>query len=96
MNGPPVISRTVTVRNRNGLHLRPWMAVTKLAQPYKSKIEIVKEFMRVDVRSIITLMTLAAECGDELIVEGQGEDAESAVAAIADFLAGFEDNEEST
>lgn len=96
MSGTPVICRTVTVQNRNGLHLRPWTTAVKLAKPYKSKIEIVKEFVRVDIRSVISLMTLAAQYGDELIVEGQGEDAESAVAAVADFLNGYVEPEEST
>jgi phosphotransferase system HPr (HPr) family protein len=96
MSGSPVICRTVTVRNRNGLHLRPWVSAVKLAQPYKSKIEIVKEFVRVDMRSVISLMTLGVRQGESFVVEAVGEDAEAAVAAVADFLNEYVEPEEST
>lgn len=96
MSGPPVISRTVTVQNRNGLHLRPWVSAVKLAQPYKSKIEIVKEFVRVDMRSVISLMTLGVRHGETFVVEAVGEDAESAVAAIAAFLNEYSEPEDSS
>ena len=96
MDGQPIISRTVTVKNPSGLHLRPWSMAVKLAHPYKSKIEIVKEFVRFDMRSVISLMTLAVRQGETLIVEAQGDDAESAVAAVANFLDGYVEPEEST
>jgi phosphocarrier protein HPr len=89
MSDVPVISRSVTVKNPSGLHLRPWYMVVKLAQPYKSKIEVVKEFVRVDARSVLSLMTLGVRQGETIVVEAVGDDAESAVAALVDFLDGY-------
>lgn len=94
MSGTSVISRAVTVKNPNGLHLRPWYMVVKLVQPYKSKIEIVKEFARVDARSVLSLMTLGVRHGETIVVEADGEDAEAAVAALAEFLDGYVETEE--
>lgn len=96
MSGPPVISRTVTVKNPNGLHLRPWSLLVKMAYRYTSKIEIVKdECPRMDARSIISLLALGAKCGDVIVVEAQGDDAEAAVASLADFLDTYVEPEES-
>jgi phosphotransferase system HPr (HPr) family protein len=89
MSDAPAISRSITVKNPNGLHLRPWYMVVKLAQPYKSKIEVVKEFVRVDARSVLSLMTLGVKQGETILVEAVGDDAESAVAALAEFLDGY-------
>ena len=95
MSDVSVTSRSVTLKYPNGLHLRPWYMVVKLAQPYKSKIEIVKEFVRVDARSVLSLMTLGVRQGETIVVEADGEDAEKAVAALAEFLDGYvEDPEE--
>lgn len=88
------VSRMVTVKNPNGLHLRPWYLVVKMVQPYKSKIEIVKEFARVDARSVLSLMTLGVKQGEQIVVEAEGEDAETAVAALAEFLDGYVEQEE--
>jgi phosphocarrier protein HPr len=94
MSDAPVKSRAVTVKNPSGLHLRPWYMVVKLVQPYKSKIEVVKEFVRVDARSVLQLMTLGVKQGETIVVEAEGDDAESAVAALAEFLDGYVEEQE--
>jgi len=96
MSGPPVVSRTVTVKNPSGLHLRPWYMVVKLAQPYKAKIEIVKEVARADARSVLSLMTLGVRQGETIVVEAEGDDAETAVAALVAFLDGYVEEQEET
>ena len=95
MSGAPVVSRAVTVKNPSGLHLRPWYMVVKLVQPFKAKIEIVKEFARVDARSVLSLMTLGVKQGELVVVEAEGDDAETAVAAVAEFLDTYVEQEES-
>ena len=80
-------SRAVTIVNANGLHARPADKMVKLAAQFKSRIEIIKGHERVDGRSIISLLTLAAEQGTELVVEATGEDAQAAVDALAALIA---------
>ena len=94
MSDAPVKSRAVTVKNPNGLHLRPWLMVVKLAQPYKSKIEVVKEFARADARSVLSLMSLGVRQGETIVVEAEGDDAESAVAALVELLDGYVEEQE--
>lgn len=80
-------SRVVTITNPNGLHARPADQIVKVASQFKSRIEILKGHERVDGRSIISLLTLAAEQGTELVIEASGEDAQSAVDALAELIA---------
>jgi phosphotransferase system HPr (HPr) family protein len=82
-----IYSRVVTIVNASGLHARPADKLVKLATQYKCRLEIIKGHERVDGRSIISLLTLAAEKGTELTLEGNGEDAQAAVDAMAELIA---------
>jgi phosphocarrier protein len=53
---------------------------------FTSEIEVVRENLRVDGKSIMHMLTLGAEPGAELALEARGEDAEQAVAALARFI----------
>ncbi|MCE9607800.1 MAG: HPr family phosphocarrier protein [Planctomycetia bacterium] len=94
MSGSPVVSRSFTVKLVNGLHLRPWMGFVKLCQRYQAKIEVVKESARCDGRSMLSLLSLSAKCGDVVVIEASGEDAEQALTALIEFLDGYVDAEE--
>jgi phosphocarrier protein len=80
------IDRTVTIINRLGLHARPAGEFVKTASKFKSKITISKGELEVNGKSIMGVMTLAAECGSEVTVRADGVDAESAVDALANVL----------
>ncbi|MDD3536470.1 MAG: HPr family phosphocarrier protein [Candidatus Cloacimonetes bacterium] len=68
--------KTVRVKNKLGLHARPSALVVKAATKYRSDFFIEKEGTRVNGKSILGVMMLAAECGSvlELIVDGVDED----------------------
>jgi phosphocarrier protein HPr len=86
MNGQP-LERKVIITNPIGFHLRPIAAFAKLAGTFQSTITVRKDDRRVNGKSPLELMLLAAEQGTELIVEAQGDDAEPAVEALAALLA---------
>jgi phosphocarrier protein HPr len=84
--------RLVTVRNPQGLHARPADMFVRLALQFASHIEIVKDGERFDGKSILSLMTLAAEQGTELVLRADGPDAEEALVALAElFGRGFDE-----
>ena len=88
-------SRTVTVVNPQGLHARPVDQFVKLAVQFKSKIEVVKAGERVDGKSILSVLTLAAEQGTQLSIEATGHDAEEALEALTGLIeSGFAEEEE--
>lgn len=87
--------RTVIVRNPQGLHARPAYMFAEMAARFTAKIEIIKGNERVDGKSILSIMTLAAEQGTALDLEAVGQDAEDAIEALADLVdRGFPGGEE--
>jgi phosphocarrier protein len=87
-----VVERRATVANELGLHARPAATFVKLAGKFRSEISITKDSMMVNGKSIMGVMTLAAECGSLLIIRAEGDDAETAARALADLVdSGFQD-----
>lgn len=80
------VTRTVVITNPQGLHARPADLFVKTAQRYDSKIEIVKENLRVDGKSILDLLMLAAVEGTSLLIEASGGDADQAIAALCKLV----------
>ena len=87
----------VVVTNEQGLHARPADLVAREAQRWESRIEFIGKSQRVDGKSILDLLTLAAEEGTHLVVEATGPDAREALDAIGNlFNKKFASNESST
>lgn len=76
------ISREVVVGIEQGLHARPADLLAREARKWQSRIELVGKTQRVDGKSILDVLTLAAEAGTRLVVEATGPDAREAVEAI--------------
>jgi phosphocarrier protein HPr len=77
-----VFTSSVHIDTENGLHIRPAEALARLANRFKSRIEIVYENQRVDAKSIMEMLTLGAGRGAELQLEARGDDAQQAIEAI--------------
>jgi len=85
--------RQVTVVNPQGLHARPAGAVAQLASRFHSNIELIRDGTRADAKSILAVLTLAAEQGTQLTIQATGEDAGAALDALSRlFAAGFGEN----
>ena len=85
-------SRVVTVKNSQGLHARPADMFVRLAMQFESLVEIERDGDRFDGKSILSLMTLAAEQGTQLLLRAEGPDASEALEALAElFGRGFDE-----
>ena len=94
MNTSP-FTRTVTVRNPQGLHARPADLLVRTASSYQSNILIGKDGELVDCKSILSLLTLGAGPGTVLSISAEGDDAADAIESIVQlFDAGFDDTNE--
>lgn len=78
--------RQARVTNPLGLHARPAAQLVKLAATFESEIELVKDDLPVNGKSIMGVMMLAAECGSTLTIRAQGPDADRAAQALADLV----------
>ena len=82
-----VIERDAKIVNPLGMHARPAAEFVKLASRFKSAIEVRKDDLAVNGKSIMGVMMLAAECGSSLTIKTDGEDAESAMEALLALVA---------
>jgi phosphocarrier protein HPr len=94
-DGDGIVCRsTVTIRNRRGLHARAAARFVKLADQFDAEIIVAKNGTAVSGRSIMGLMMLAAGPGVSIELRGSGPEAERAVAALADLIAGGFDEQQ--
>ena len=78
-----LVERTVRIVNSLGLHARPAASFVKIAGRHQCQIAVRKDDLEVNGKSIMGMMMLAAECGSDLVIRADGEDAESAVEELA-------------
>lgn len=87
-----VAERAVPIVNPLGLHARPAAEFVKLASRFRADVEVEKDGMTVNGKSIMGVMTLAAECGSTIRIRSAGDDAEAALTALTDLVArGFDE-----
>lgn len=88
-----MLTGNVKIKNSLGLHARPAMTLVDCASRYQSEIVLLHEGQRVDAKSIMELMMLAAGEGTELGLEVSGNDADVAFQAVVElFDQGFGEN----
>jgi len=83
-----VVEKEVTIVNKAGMHTRPASAIVRIAAKYKSDFFISKNGFEVNGKSIIGVMTLAAEQGSQLTLIFLGDDEEQLSEEMIKF---FED-----
>jgi phosphocarrier protein HPr len=71
-----VIQKEIVLLNTLGLHIRPAAQFTKIAAKYKADVYLIRDGMRVNAKSIMGVMMLAAGQGTKLTLECVGEDEE--------------------
>ena len=78
--------REVEIKNRAGLHTRPAAMLVKLSSKYDSDIYLIKDGFTINAKSIIGVMTLAAEFGSKLVIRAEGFDSKEAVESMAQLF----------
>jgi phosphocarrier protein len=87
-----MVESKLKIVNKNGLHTRPAAKLVKIASKFKSDIEIERDGFKVNAKSIIGVMTLAAEYGAEINIYLDGADENDAITAIQElFERGFDE-----
>lgn len=77
-----MIEKTVTVKNKLGLHARPSAKVVQTASQFKSEVFLIKEDMTINAKSMLGVIALAAECNSTLLLRVEGEDEKDATRAM--------------
>lgn len=81
-----VYKEKIKVINSLGLHARPASMIVQVASKYDSAITLKKDDVKVNAKSIMGVMLLAAEKGSEVEIEAIGDDSKEAVVAVKELF----------
>jgi phosphocarrier protein HPr len=81
-----MIKATLTISNKLGLHARASAKLTKLASSFRSEIWLTRHDRRINAKSIMGVMMLAAGLGSQIDLEVDGQDEVAAAEAITDLV----------
>ncbi len=83
-----MIQNSIQISNKLGLHARASAKLTKLAGGFKSEIHLSRNGRRVNAKSIMGVMMLAAGMGSEVVIEVEGVDEQPAMDALRALIDG--------
>ncbi|NQU20212.1 MAG: HPr family phosphocarrier protein [Candidatus Nealsonbacteria bacterium] len=87
-------TRTVTVENEEGIHVRAADLIAKQVRQFDAKVVLAKGSHRVEGTEVLQILSLGALPGDQVVLEADGADAEQVLDAMARLFAdGFGPNE---
>ncbi len=81
-----MIKTLITISNKLGLHARASAKLTKLAGSFRSEVFMTRNDRRVNAKSIMGVMMLAAGLGSEVELEVDGEDEAAATQALVELI----------
>ncbi|HET9919482.1 MAG TPA: HPr family phosphocarrier protein [Ktedonobacteraceae bacterium] len=90
----PKVENQLLITNRVGLHARPARLLVQTAARFQSQIQVLCGEKSANVKSILGVLKLGAVLGDTIVVRAEGDDAEEAVATLADLVNRKFDEEE--
>lgn len=82
--------RDIKIQLASGLEARPVAMLVQVASQYEASVYIDTDTKHVNAKSIMGMMSLGLDTGDELTVVADGADEEEAVAGVAKYLSGQE------
>ena len=89
-----MLQREVEIVNKLGLHARASAKLTQVAGQFTSNVWVSRNGRRVNAKSIMGVMMLAAPQGSKIMLEADGPDEEQAMRAVTGLIAGrFEEDE---
>ena len=89
-----MIQQELEIINKLGLHARAAAKLVKLSSSFASSIDIEKEGQRVNSKSIMGVMMLAASLGSKVTIFADGDDEQEALTAVVDLINRRFDEEE--
>lgn len=81
-----MIKTTISISNKLGLHARASAKLTKLASAFQSDIHVSRNGRRINAKSIMGVMMLAAGIGAEIELEADGADERAAMTALTALI----------
>ena len=83
----PTAKATANICNTRGLHARASAKFVKLASSFEAEIQVTRDGVTVDARSIMGLLMLGAGNGCSIDITAEGSDAQEAIDALSELVA---------
>jgi phosphocarrier protein HPr len=81
-----MIEKTQVIINKLGLHARAAAKLSHLANMFNANIYLIYNEDKVNAKSLLGILTLAASVGNEIILQASGNDEQEAITAISDLF----------
>ena len=81
-----MVQKSMEVQLDNGLEARPVAVFVQVASQYESRIQVESGDKHVNAKSIMGMMTLGLDAGEEITLSANGEDEEDAMKSIENYL----------
>ena len=81
-----ILQASAVLTNKVGLHARPAAIFVQTAKKFKANLKVKKGDKIADAKSILGVLSLGAECGDEITIIAEGEDAEEALNTLLTLI----------
>ena len=81
-----MLERKLIVESEAGIHARPAGLIAKEASRFRSALTLVKDGKEYNAKSVMSVMTMAADKGEEIIIRADGTDEEAALEAMLQLI----------
>ena len=81
-----MLSKKITIKLPSGLEARPVALLVQVASQFESSVHVACEDKKVNAKSIMGMMTLGLDAGEEITLSANGEDEEPAMNSIENYL----------
>ncbi|MTI48389.1 HPr family phosphocarrier protein [Sporosalibacterium faouarense] len=81
-----MVSLSIRLKNKSGMHARPASLLVKEAGKFKSEIKIIKEEKEYNAKSIMGILSMGAAKGDSITFQAKGTDESEAIEAIKNLV----------
>jgi len=85
-----MVTKKIRIQIKNGLEARPVAVLVQVASQFDSNIYVESGDKRVNAKSIMGMMALGLDAGEEVVVSAEGEDEFNAMADIEKYLSAVE------
>lgn len=81
-----MVSKTVVIKNEQGLHMRPAGVLARELKPFNSEINIVFNGKKINAKSVMNIIAGCMKCGSEIVIECEGDDEQDALDKAVELI----------
>lgn len=81
-----MVSKTLTLTNGSGLHMRPATVLSQAMMPFASNVTIVADGKEINAKSLMALVAGGVKCGTEIEIRCEGDDEAAALEKAVELI----------